>query len=193
MKTLLFKPFERYSEQKLLITGITATIIGAFLTYILKCKFIGVLKLTFDDDTSFGQSVLDSTVIITCVTFFLFIAAKYIYKKTRLIDIFVTALVAYIPWYTLPVFNINNTLKTATDNVLKFSSPELASQMPLNNLIPLVVFGFSTLAVLVWFIALLYNGFKTAANAKGTKAMVVFGVALVLADITSRYLIFLLN
>jgi hypothetical protein len=193
MKTLLFKPFERYSEQKLLITGVIATIVGALLTYALNCKFIGVLKLTFVDDGSFTQSILDSLVIISCLTIFLFIAAKYIYKKTRLIDIFVTALVAYIPWYILPIFNINNTLKVATDNILKFSSPELANQMPLENLVPLVIFGFFTLSILAWFTALLYNGFKTAANTKGIKAMVIFGVALLLADIASRYLIYHIN
>ena len=193
MKTLLFKPFERYSEQKLLIAGVIATIVGALLTYALNCKFIGVLKLTFVDDGSFTQSILDSLVIISCLTIFLFIAAKYIYKKTRLIDIFVTALVAYIPWYILPIFNINNTLKIATDNILEFSSPELANQMPLENLVPLVIFGFFTLSILAWFIALLYNGFKTAANAKGTKAIIIFAIALVLADIASRYLIFHLN
>lgn len=31
MKTILFKPFETYSEQKLLIIGIVTTIIGSIL------------------------------------------------------------------------------------------------------------------------------------------------------------------
>ncbi|NQY28348.1 MAG: hypothetical protein HRT69_02645 [Flavobacteriaceae bacterium] len=193
MKTLLFKPFERYSEQKLLITGVIATLIGALVTNLLNCKFIGVLKMTFIEGTSIGQSILDNIIILSCLILFLFLAGKYIYKKTRLIDIIVTALVAFIPLYLLPVFNINDTIKIATENILKYASSELANQIPLENLTPLVIFGFFTLAILVWFITLLYNGFKTASNAKGTKAMVVFGIALILADTTSRVLIHYFN
>ena len=189
MKTLLFKPFEKYSEQKLLITGILGAIIGTLLTYILKCKFIGVLKMTFVNDISISKSSLDSVIIISCLTLFLFLAAKYIYKKTRLIDIIVTTLVAYIPLYILPIFNINDTIKIATENILKYSSPELASQMPLESITPLALFGLFTLLILIWFIALLYNGFKTASNAKGIKAMVIFGIALLLADVLSRIII----
>lgn len=189
MKTLLFKPFEKYSEQKLLITGILGAIIGTLLTYILKCKFIGVLKMTFVNDISISKSSLDSVIIISCLTLFLFLAAKYIYKKTRLIDIIVTTLVAYIPLYILPIFNINDTIKIATENILKYSSPELASQMPLESITPLALFGLFTLLILIWFITLLYNGFKTASNAKGIKAMVIFGIALLLADVLSRIII----
>jgi len=193
MKTLLFKPFEKYSEQKLLITGVIATLIGALITYLLNCKFIGVLKMTFVDYTSIGQSILDSIIILSCLSLFLFFAAKYIYKNTRLIDIIVTALVGFIPLYTLPIFNINDTIKIATENILKYSSPELANQIPLENLTPLILFGLFTILIIIWFITLSYNGFKTASNAKGTKAMVVFGIALILADIVSRVLIHYLN
>jgi len=193
MITLLFKPFEKYSEQKLLITGVIATIFGALVTYLLNCKFIGVLKMGFTETPSIGQSFLDSIIILSCLTSFLFLAAKYIYKKTRLIDIIVTTLVSFIPLYLLPIFNINDTIKIATESILQYASPELVNQMPLDNLTPLVIFGFFTLTIIVWFIALLYNGFKTASNAKGTKAMVVFGIALILADATSRVFIHYFN
>jgi hypothetical protein len=36
---------------------------------------------------------------------------------------------------------------------------------------------------------LLYNGFKTATNAKGNKPKIIFGIAILLADIISRILI----
>ena len=192
MKTLLFKPFEKYSEKKLLITGVIATLIGALVAYVLNCRFVGAFQMIFDE-TTIAQSLIDNIIIISCLTTFLFISAKLIYKKTRFIDIFVTAIVSFIPFYILPFFNINNTLKIAHDNILMHSPPELVNQTPMISLMILIVFGLFTLLILVWVIALLYNGFKTAANAKGIKATVIFGIALVLADIASRYLIFHLN
>jgi len=192
MKTLLFKPFEKYSEQKLLIAGVIATLIGALVAYVLNCRFVGVFQMIFDD-TAIVQSLIDNIIIMCCLTIFLFIVAKFIYKKTRLIDIVVTTLVAYIPFYILPIFNINNTLKIAHDNILMHSQPELVNQIPMISLIILIVFGLFTLLILAWVIALLYNGFKTAANAKGVKAIIIFAIAIILADVASRYLIFHLN
>jgi len=193
MKTLLFKPFEKYSEQKLLIVGIIGTLTGAFLTYLFNCKFSRALKIIPIDDASIGQSVINSIVIVVCLTLFLFIVAKYIYKKTRLIDIFVTAMVAYIPLYILTLLNINNNLKVLTEDAIKHASLELANQVPLNIHIPLLLVRLLNFAILAWFITLLYNGFKTAANAKGTKAIVVFAIALLLADVVSKIVIHLLN
>ena len=97
MKNLLLNPFEKYSEQKLLATGILALLIGASVTYMLKCKFIGVLKVTFIDDASIEQSVFDSIIIAGCLTLLLLLAGKYIYSKTRLIDIIVTVLIGSVP------------------------------------------------------------------------------------------------
>lgn len=189
MKTILLKPFEKYSEQKLLITGIIALLIGAGITYIFNSKFIGVLKITFVDDGSIGQSILDSTIITGCLTLFLFLAGKYMYTKTRLIDIIVTALIAYIPFYLLAVFNLNDTIKIATENLMANISPTLASQLPMKDLFTITIFGVVTILILIWFIALLYNGFKTATNAKGTKPKILFAIALILADLLSKNLI----
>jgi len=193
MKTLLFKPFEKYSEQKLLIVGIIGTLIGAFLTYIFNCKFTRALKIIPIDDASIGLSVINSIVIVCCLTLFLFIAAKYTYKRTRFIDILVTAMVAYMPLYILTLLNINNNLKILTEDAIKHASLELANQVPLNIHIPLLLVRLLNFAILAWFIALLYNGFKTAANAKGTKAIVVFALAILLADIVSKIIIHQLN
>jgi hypothetical protein len=183
------KPFEKYSEQKLLITGILALLIGAIVTYMLKCKFIGVLKVTFIEDASIKQSVFDSIIIAGCLTLILFLAAKYIYLKTRLIDIIVTVLIGYIPLYLLTLFNIKDTIQITTKNLMKHATPELANQLPMNDLIIIIIFGFSSIFIIIWFIMLLYNGFKTATNAKGNKPKIIFGIAILLADIISRILI----
>ena len=192
MKTLLFKPFEKYSEKKLLITGVIATLIGALVAYVLNCRFVGAFQMIFDE-TTIVQSLIDNIIIISCLTTFLFISAKLIYKKTRFIDIFVTAIVSFIPFYILPIFNINDALMKSTKELGGRFFLDVVSQMSLETLLTLAGFSICGLFVLIWCISLLYNGFKTAANAKGIKIMVIFGIALVLADIASRYLIYHIN
>ena len=50
---------------------------------------------------------------------------------------------------------------------------DVAPQISLETLLPLIGFSIFGLFVLIWCIALLYNGIKTAANAKGIKAIVI--------------------
>ena len=70
---------------------------------------------------------------------------------------------------------------------------DLTGHPPMNNIIVIASFAMFATLVLIWVISLLYNGYKTAANTKGTKAIVIFAIALIIADISSRYLIFHLN
>ena len=43
MKQLLFKPFERFSENQLLVVGICATLIGSYLAYLFDGRYDGAL------------------------------------------------------------------------------------------------------------------------------------------------------
>ncbi|EOG6917048.1 hypothetical protein ACLH3W_002277, partial [Flavobacterium psychrophilum] len=43
---------------------------------------------------------------------------------------------------------------------------------------------------LIWFISLLYNGFKIATNSKETKHTLLFILAIIIAEITSKIIIY---
>ena len=58
-----------------------------------------------------------------------------------------------------------------------------------NNLPILLFFTAIVLISTVWFFILLYNGFKTATNAKGTKSILLFITACILSEILTRILI----
>ena len=99
MKTILFRPFERYSEKTLVIVGVAFTLIGSLLGAVFQGRFDGVLDMHFVPSTSFYQVLIDNVINIFCLVLFLFLSAKYINNKTRLIDILTAAMVARIPYY----------------------------------------------------------------------------------------------
>ncbi len=120
---------------------------------------------------------------------FLYISTKYINKKTRLIDILNTAIVARVPFYLLPFFNINGVIEKASEDIIQFANPELISQISSSNLFIIIVFGIITILFLVWYISLLFNGFKVASNAKGKNPIILFVISLLLAEVLSKFLI----
>jgi|TARA_B110000240_G_scaffold65364_1_gene74535 hypothetical protein len=190
MKILLFKPFEKYSEKTLLLVGILFTLLGSFFGYVFNIRFDGVIDVHIVTNSLPYQALLDNLVNIFCLVLFLYISSKYINKKTRLIDIINTALVARAPFYLMPFFNINGVIQKASDDVIQFANPELISQISSSNLCILIVFGIIAILFLVWYISLLFNGIKVASNAKGKTPIILFIISLLLAEILSKFLIF---
>lgn len=189
MKTLLFKPFERYSEKTLLTVGVVFTLIGSFIAYLFHIRFDGLIDFHIYKDATFLQVLIDNIVNVFSAVLLLFIMAKFINKKTRLVDIIATSLVARLPYYLLPFFNINNALGKSGKEIEQLINPELIDQISFSSLAIIIVFVIVSILFLVWYIALLYNGFKVASNAKGTKHIILFSVAILLAEILSRFLI----
>jgi hypothetical protein len=193
MKILLFKPFEKYSEKTLLLVGVFFTLLGSFFGYVFNTRFDGVIDVHIVPHTLFYQALLDNLINIFCLVLFLYVSTKYINNKTRLIDILNTALVARAPFYLLPFFNMNGVIEKASADVIQFAKPELIGQISSSNLLLLIVFGIIAILFLVWYISLLFNGFKVASNAKGKTPIILFVISLLLAEVLSKFLIVQLN
>lgn len=191
MKTLLFKPFEKYSDKTLLIAGVLLTLIGSILGYWLNARFDGVLDLHFVKNVPLKIPFLDNLLNIFSLVLFLFFLAKYLNKKIRFIDILAMAMIARTPIYLLSLSNYNSYLSKITDKLLVYTAPEKYGQIPpIDILSIMLLFSIISILIFIWYIALLYNGFKTASHAKGIKASVLFGIAILLAEILSKILIY---
>lgn len=194
MKTILFKPFEYCSEKKLLLAGVGITLIGSLLGFWFNARFDGVLDLHFVQDTMFFTAFFDNVINIFSLCFVLFILAKYFNKKTRFIDILMAALISRGPMYLLSVFNSGNFLSQKAEALLQYATPEKIGQIPpMDSLWFILVFSVFSILFLIWYMALLYNGFKIACHAKGTKAVVLFCVAILVAEVLSKFLVYHLN
>jgi hypothetical protein len=193
MKTILFNPFEKYSEKQLLLFGFLFAIVACGLSTLLNGRFDGVLDLHFVEKTTFIISLIDMVIGISILTFLLFIIGKLINRKTRLIDILSASLIAKIPFYFLLFFNINNKMFLITNKLLDSLSQKKAINLETLDLSLLVYSGIATFMCLIWSVILLYNGFKTATNVKETKHIILFILSIITAEVVSKIILFNLN
>lgn len=193
MKTLLFKPFEQYSEKLLIFIGLGMTVLGTFLAQVLNSRFDGAFDLHFIEETLLQQAFIDTFINITSLIFFLYGAALIVNRKTRFVDIITTVTIARIPYYILPLLNMNNKLTDIGTAVLKSVEEDPTAVLSVEILPWLILTTIVTIGALVWYITLLYNGYKIASNAKKGSHVPLFIAALLSAEIASKILIHLLN
>src|SRR5699024_53776 len=162
-------------------------IIGSLSAYFFNGRFDNFLHFDLDKNPAIWKPFLDNLIILGCLFLFLLTAGKIINAKTRAIDILATGLIGNAPFYIMALSNINGMLAKSTDDLIPLlSHPELS--VPVQSIIILSVIGIFGILIPIWVILLLYNGFKTAANAKSTKAVVLFIAALVATLITTLFI-----
>lgn len=189
----LYNPFEIFSEKQLLISGIIILILGSYIGFLFNGRFDGVVDLHFMENVTLSNVLIDNLINTVLLSVFLFLLGLFINSKTRIIDILNTSLIARIPFYMLPFFNTNNKMIETTEGLLEMATSNNMESLTPIDLFFVVVFGILALLTLIWFSILLWNGFKVATNAKGTKAVVFFITVVLLAEIVSKYLILQFN
>lgn len=189
MNNLLSNPFEKYKESTLITIGSIITVLFSVIAFFLYIRLDGLLDMHFSDELKIHHPLLDNIVNIFTCSVVLFILGKYINPKTRFIDILATSIIARIPYYPLILLNINDVLREATKSVIGYSTPDLIHQIPKSSLIFILIFALLSVVALIWYMILLYRGFKTATNAKGNKPVVLFIISILLIEVISKIII----
>lgn len=191
MKTLLFNPFQKYSDNRLLAVGLITTIAGIFGASMTHTHYDGVLDTHFSDNIPLQTALLESVFNALSLAMVFFILGKIINPKTRFIDILNIALIVKIPAYLLMFFNINGQVFELTRKILSTENTAEALNFTPVNTVFLTVFTTVTIFIFLWIIVLLYNGFKVAVHTKNTFVHILaFVVGVVLAEVLSKVLIY---
>lgn len=196
MKKVLFNPFEQFSERPLILFGIAATIVLSMTGAFFNARFDGVIDLHFSTPTFFINTLSDNAVNVVVLSLALFTLGKIRNTKTRFIDVFSASLISRIPYYFLPFFNWNNLILIETQKLMQqflTVQPGAVPQFDNVQLATLVLFAVISIVFLAWFIYLLYQGYKVATNAKGGVGIVLFGVTIIIAEIVSKIIFYLIN
>jgi hypothetical protein len=193
MRTLLFNPFEKYSDTILIVFGLLFTLIGGYLGFVFNARFDGVIDLHFVKNVSIFNPLLDIGIDIVTLTICLFFVGKLINNKTRCIDILSATMIARIPFYFITFFNANNKAYAISERILTLVKSNQINTLEALDVFYLMLMTFAIIASLIWSMVLLFNGFKTAVNAKETKHTLFFIGTLIFAEILSKILIINLN
>lgn len=185
----LYNPFVTLTDRQLLYTAIGGTLGGSLLSWLLNCRYPAYITLNPLYETKIYEPLLDNIVVSAALTVILFGLGMLINKKTRLVDIAFTVLIARIPFYLNTLFNINGYLAKSVEESLALAANP-TSVKP-ETLAFILISGLVSLALLVWMCAVLYNGFKTATNSKKTGHVIIFILAVILGHFASGYLIYL--
>lgn len=196
MKKLFFNPFEKNSETRLLVFGLILTAAGSYLGYLFNGRYDGVIDLHFTKNTTFAQPFIDNLINIVSLFAVLFLVGKIINTKTRIIDILSPILISRVPFYLLTFFNFRNFISDTTASIVeKLNLKAIPTELDLSplSMILLMLFAMISILCLIWFIVLLYNGFKIATNCKTSMHKLYFALSIVAAEIISKILISLLT
>ncbi|CAM3650256.1 YIP1 family protein [Flavobacterium gelidilacus] len=189
----LLNPFEKYSEKQLLIFGILFLLFGSFLGYQFNALFDSILHISFPDSISFINHLLQNIALTLILTFFLFALGKYFNSKTRFIDILNSSLIARIPFYLTTLANINDASSTISNKLLESLNDLKNITISTQDYFVLFLTSILSLVGIIGLSILLWNGFKTATNAKTTKQIVLFILVILIANFASSYTYQLLN
>ncbi len=179
-------PFAVIQDRTLLIMGVITFITGIFVAYSMHIE-MQILRVNPLSTLTFNKILFNHTSIVGMLTLTLLGIGKIINKKTRFIDILNTVFIALIPLYISLFQNIDGFLLKETqhiENAIKDGS--IYTQSPP---FMFILVGLMGLCMFVYYIYLLFIGFKTATNAKKIWHYVLFFTTLIITDILTSFLI----
>lgn len=187
----LFNPFEYYSEKTLIVFGIAVLSVASLAAWYFGGRYDGVVDFHLSKDTAIWQPFADNVIATFCLVVPLFILARSINNRTRPADITATAIIARTPFVLEPFFNAGGYFGEALERVKSMYMSNGPEVLPgTSDVILISAFSLVSILLLVWFAILLYNGFKTATNVKKTSHIIMFVVAVILAEILSAIIFY---
>ena len=193
MKKKFFNPFEIFSEKKLLVVGILSAFILVLMSVYFHTRFLGILNIDFLNSISPKKVLFEQLMSVFISTILFYALGKYLNSKTRFIDVLNAVLISRIPFLIVPVLNVNNHFSEVSKRYLGMFLTTNPTKPLDGDLIFLMLCAIPILTAFVLFFVLLFNGFKTATNAKGNKAILFFAITVILLDISIKLLFKLLN
>ena len=201
MKTWLFRPFERIAGAQALGLGLLLLLATAWLASRAGLITDGVLDLHFAPQAGLVDLILQALINWLTLSLMLLAGAWWLSRRRfRLLDLFATQALARWPllmgvaYLSIPAVSVEINEGTAR---LLAAMPEQPGQVmaPAGLMLDamwLMLLSLPLLAMMAWMIWLMYHAYALVSDLKGQTAVFSFIGALVLAEIVSKALIYLI-
>lgn len=183
---ILKNPFEISSDKSLTTTGIILFTIGITLAYFFQIQ-LQILRVNPLVKLTITDIIIGHLIVLSALTIVYFILGKIINRKTRLLDILNTVLISIAPLYLIFFENINGYMY---DEIYQMEEAiKSGGMLNIKTSIFSVIISVISISITIYFIYLLFIGFKTATNAKKIWHYVLFFVILFITDLICSGLI----
>jgi len=172
-------PFEISSDKNLTITGIILFITGIILAYFFQIQ-LQILRVNPLVKLTITYIIIGHLIILSALTILYFILGKIINRKIRLLDILNTVLISITPLYLIFFQNINGYLYNEVYQIEE--AIKSGGILNIKTSFFSVIISIIGILITIYFIYLLFVGFKTATNAKKIWQYVLFFTLLLIAD-----------
>ncbi|MDO5637271.1 MAG: hypothetical protein Q4G18_08480 [Myroides sp.] len=183
---ILKNPFEISSDKSLTTTGIILFTIGITLAYFFQIQ-LQILRVNPLVKLTITDIIIGHLIVLSALTIVYFILGKIINRKTRLLDILNTILISIAPLYLIFFENINGYMYNEIYQMEE--AIKSGGMLNIKTSIFSVIISVISISITIYFIYLLFIGFKTATNAKKIWHYVLFFVILFITDLICSGLI----
>jgi len=173
----VYNPFERIAGGSALILGVVIMALTAIVGKINHVAFDGVLDVHTGASFGFLASFVMQAVDFLALFLTMWIAGVCFSKsRLRVIDIAGTMALSRAPMLLLAVICFLPVIPAGVyDDIPR-----------------LIIFGLICIAFAIWMIALMYNAYSVSCNLKGSRAVISFIGALLVAEIIAKLVFFFL-
>lgn len=175
----LIDPFRYFSGGTTFVVGAAGMLLISFLARWSGSTFRGVVSQGLGD-LAFWQLLLQQIAGWGVFSLLLYGAGLLFSRsKIRALDIFGNQALARVPLLLILLGSMLSPIRQMTEAMLTITPQEMLESV---DMVGLTIFGFFSIAVLVWFFWWSYRGFAVAANLGGGKTVAIYIVCYLLAE-----------
>jgi hypothetical protein len=174
----LYNPFIQIAGAQSLLWGFIILVVTAFLGGLNNVHYDGVIDIHAGMPAPMLLFLLEVIVSWLLFSLFLLIAAKILSpSKVRAVDIFGTQAFAKYPYLVVSLISFIPYFRFEFHGM-----PDITAS--------LIIYGLLTIVFTIWTVILMYIAYSVSANLTGVKAIVSFIVALMIAEVIFKILLY---
>ena len=192
MSINIFNPFTKIAGPQSLLIGLLAMIITSVPAYLANVHFDGVLDIHFGMLQNIYPVYLTEALIsfLSVVLIFYILGLVFSDSRIRFVDVAGTMAFSRIPLLLIPLFALIFPVGNAMQHFLfKYTGMGQDTAVTGFEVISLIFILILMLAVLIWYITLMYHAFRISCNLKNPKSVLLFIIGLIAAEIMSKIIL----
>jgi hypothetical protein len=185
LRTWLFNPFHFVAGGPALAMGAGVVVVAGYNASVSNSHFDGVLDFHTGAAAPLWLFLVEGGISWLSAALLLWMAGLLISEsRMRSIDVFGTAALARFPTLVMAFVALLPGYQRQIGRITTMNSSIVPADLAAFSLVAVVV-----VAMLIWMVVLMYNGFAVSCNAKGWKAIIAFAAATLLGEIVSKLVI----